>query len=163
MVADSPPIGFLIPMDCFDNSHFLVGAGNYSFVVQWDGRSTQATKVQDLFSVALGSDKSLNGAVVDPSCGIFFGSKNVQLCGASASQGFYYYRRDLGVNFLSNTVITTGLAFDKRANMLYVLDGCRRTIWAWRWRNGNLCNLIVIRDPFIICAIQLNYCDVIYY
>lgn len=133
-------------MNCSENNRYVVGAGKSAFVIQWDGKSTNTEKVHDLFSVNLKKGKRFNHAAVDSNCGIYFGSFDDKLCGASSTQGFYYYTKKHGVKCLfNNTKTTTGLTFDEKTQTLYVLDGCSQIITAFKWKNGNLCNLILIQ------------------
>lgn len=145
-IDDPSLISFFIPMNCSENNRYVVGAGKSAFVIQWDGKSTNTEKVHDLFSVNLKKGKRFNHAAVDSNCGIYFGSFDDKLCGASSTQGFYYYTKKHGVKCLfNNTKTTTGLTFDEKTQTLYVLDGCSQIITAFKWKNGNLCNLILIQ------------------
>lgn len=154
------PLSFLIPMNCSNNNRFVVGSGDSAYVIIWNGFSKFARKLRKLFSVDLSesSANSFDVAAADPNCGIYFGSLSSKLCGAPATQGFYYYTKKYGVRNLFDTEITTGMEFDGKTQTLYVLDGCTQIISAWKWKNGHLC-IFKLYSSRILLNFQLkNHC-----
>lgn len=132
-------ISFILPVDG-RKDRFLVGADGTAIMIDWDGESSKATKVKDVFSIA--ENTFVDAAVVGPNNNIIAGGFGAALCKNAPDLALYEYTNDKQLYSLdSHYTSTIGLAINTKWNILYQLDACEKHINAFDYnpKNGDLC------------------------
>lgn len=173
-------LSFILPKTT--ENQFVVGHGKYAVTIQWNGKSTKAKVLYELFPLDENIPMSRTGAARTSPNGRFFAGTyfDPRRCNnVSATLSLYRYNpssvclRRLFGNFKS----TAGIAFDKNAKKLYHLDTCQLIItefdWnpktgrigiilismIFRWKISIFCDLfkaIVVLDS--ILNVMINWC-----
>lgn len=141
LVVDSASYAtFIQPIEGHRN-RFLIGINGTASVFNWDGHSSEAAKVKDVFSIA--PNTNFNSFTVGPNNDFIAGGFGGVFCGSEANISLYQYDAATGelCSGEAHYKSITGLALNEKENTLYNLDACTQTIKALDYnpQNGDLC------------------------
>lgn len=141
VVDSSAYAGFIMPIEGRKN-RFLIGFNGTAVMIKWDGISSTATRVKNVFSIA--ADTILGGIMVTANNEFFAGGFTSALCTQLPTLSLYEYtqNKDL-VTVFTYFKSTIGLALNEKKNVLYHLDTCTKQISAFDYdpSDGHLCEL----------------------
>lgn len=144
------PPSFILPVSQECNKHknlFLVGIGHFTRIIEWDGKSSVAHVVNELFGVEQNDPLSIFGVARQSVHGRFYGGTfHVNFCSAPANSSVYTYTKEKGVQRLFGDLqTTTGFAFDDKSKHFYHIDACRALITGFHTdSNGDICKIVQI-------------------
>lgn len=137
-------IGLLAPVGNAPNQ-YIVGLGNTATVINWDGQSSSATRLRDLFTVA--PNIGLTSLSVSPENDLYVGNYASTFCGEPQNLPVYDFLRDGqfaedGSGFMN----TAGLFLLN--DTVYQVDACKVSLSAFDWNpsNGRLCEYLRLND-----------------
>lgn len=145
--AGEPVVSFIIPVEG-TTDQFAVGIGRRVGVVQWDGKSTNATLLRVAFEVE--KDAALkfnrfNDAKADPKGRFYGGTMRLEECGDlfdSTSGNLYrYVKNEQPVHLKGNVSVSNGLAWNEKTNKFYYIDSCQLDVKEFDYdpNTGDLC------------------------
>jgi len=138
-------IGFIVSVANSKNQ-FVAGLDNRAVVIEWDGKSSNVTKIRTLFEVATGTEQVFNEAKADQRNRLFAGTIRDLDCDYKpevANASLYRYSKEDGVTDLfDNVYISNGLEWDTRKNIFYYIGACELHVKAYHYnpRNGEISN-----------------------
>ncbi|KAJ6639871.1 Regucalcin [Pseudolycoriella hygida] len=148
-VSGAPSLLFLLPIAC-TKDQFLVGIDRTTVVVQWDGRSPEATILRPLFEVDCETSNytTFNDVKTDERGRFYGGTKFVEKgvpCTSVAEPiaAFYGYESGKCVKkFFGNVILSNGLTWVRPTNKFYYIDSCTYDIKQFDYdpRTGDLSN-----------------------
>lgn len=142
-------LAFILPVEaklegCEDR--FLVGAGSKVLTIQWNGKSTRATVINQLTTLDQNIPNSRTSIARTSPNGRFFGGTFSQLqCKAPSNLSIYRYNLSGSLErIFGHLKATSGIAFDREACKIYHLDTCQLciTVSDWNPTTGKIGNKI---------------------
>lgn len=142
-VDNAPTLLFLLPIE-YTNDQFLVGIDRKAVIVQWNGRSSKATRIRTLFEVDCGTSNVFNDIKTDNYGRFYGGTKSVPSCDTNIKPtgAFYSYERGKCLKKLfGNVAISNGLTWNKKTNKFYYVDSCTYDLKEFDYNpiNGIIC------------------------
>lgn len=146
-------LAFILPVEaklegCEDR--FLVGAGSKVLTIQWNGKSTRATVINQLTTLDQNIPNSRTSIARTSPNGRFFGGTFSQLqCKAPSNLSIYRYNLSGSLErIFGHLKATSGIAFDRKACKIYHLDTCQLciTVSDWNPTTGKIGNKIDFID-----------------
>lgn len=123
----------------------MVGWEHCLYVIEWDGFSSEAYKVEKLFCLEKKFEyHGLGGVKCDPTGRLYVGTRNARFC--DPKQPFdcalYSYDKHRGLQKVATGFkVSDGMAWSPNGNCLYHIDDCTFDIKQYKWNShtGELC------------------------
>lgn len=141
---ESSSASFLFPIKGVQNQ-FICGLDQTVYVIEWDGCSSEAYRVEKLFSLEKNLKyQSISQAKTDPTGRLYIGTFSTRLCDPKqpSNSAFYSYKRNEGLQEVAcGFKVSDGLAWSPNGNYFYCIDSCTFDIKEFKWdpRTGRLC------------------------
>lgn len=136
---------YVVPTE-YDPSLFYVNNGTINYIIQWDGKCSNAKVVEQTFSV---ENKIVNHtlayAKVAPNCDIVFGTLGIKLCADKSNSGTYEYNDKSGVKkIISNQIESGEVEWNEDGTKFYQIGPCEDDVWEYDFdaKTGKICNKI---------------------
>lgn len=144
-IDQEPVVSFIIPV-ANTTDKYAVGIGRRVGIIQWDGKSPNATVDSIAFEVEVGQNTTrFNDAKADPSGRFYGGTMRLEALGSlfEISAGtFYKYTKEEGAkDLLHDIYISNGLTWDTKTNKFYYIDSCKIDVKEYDYdpESGNIC------------------------
>lgn len=151
MIENEQMASFIVPIKCCSDQ-FAVGVGRGTKIIRWDGKSSKATVIRDVFQVEqdLKYAKNHMDTVKADSAGrLYGGTFRAEICSSSNSPNasFYRYTKQKGVKRLIRDIkLSAGMAWNDKLRKFYHIDSCKFILEEYDWnpKTGKICKIIVI-------------------
>lgn len=137
-------VSTLIPLNCAPNQ-FLVTLGTCAAVVYWDGFSSTAIKLREIFCVDQGlSNHVITYSKADPKRRLYVGSAQFSYCDTKIppESSLYRYDRLQGVVKIFGGIRTSAaMDWNLKTGQFYHKDVCQFNVMEYQWSpiTGDLC------------------------
>lgn len=123
---------------------FVVGVGSQVVTIEWNGKSTRAKVVRQLFTMDANIPSSRTGMARASPKGRFFGGTYYYPMDCTKPTVLSYYRYDTSkglVRLFGDLGSTGGIAFNVEARKMYHLTYCRLLLTEYDWDpdTGDIC------------------------
>lgn len=122
-------------------NRFLVGLNGTVVKIKWNGRSSTATRVRDIFTIA--PKTNFNSFTVGPNNDFITGGFGNAFCANPSNVSLYQYDavNDDLISSVSRGRSIIGLVVNEKKNILYLLEACTKVLYAYDYDavNRDLC------------------------
>lgn len=126
----------LIPLNCLIN-HFTVSLGTCQAVIYWDGVSTTAIKLREVFCVDQSyTDHVITYGKADPKRRLYVGTAQFSYCNATVPAQSSLYRYEWLFGAVSNYEglrTAAGMGWNARTGKFYNKDVCSSSLMEYQW------------------------------